>query len=228
MSRGRRRDVAKPALALAAALVTIMGCAPSLFQRHLEARRWTEAAGAFATDSALHHDDDALYRAAVLHSLPGTPVYNPALARTLLDRLLIQHPQSRRQADAEHLRTLALELERAAARDRRERNLEREILRLGREVDGLTATRDSLHALLASEAARQQGLRQAVERLEGELRFRDQQLRALRTELDRLKAIDLRPPERPDATTPPPGEGVTQPLPGTAARGRRRSRWRRP
>jgi hypothetical protein len=228
MTRGDRRGTAKPALVLAAILMAGVGCAPSMFQRHIEARRWAEAAGVFATDSALHHDDDALYRAAVLHSMPGTPVYNPALARTLLDRLLIQHPRSGRQADAEHLRTLVLELERAAARDRRERELEHEILRLGREITDLYAARDSLHALLASEAARQLGLRQAVDRLEGDLRQRDHQLRALRTELDRLKAIDLRHPERPDATTPPPGEGVTQPLPGPAARGRRRSRRRRP
>jgi uncharacterized coiled-coil DUF342 family protein len=99
------------------------------------------------------------------------------------------------------------ELELAAAKDRRERELELEIQRLGREIDGLHATRDSLQALLVLEAARQESLRQAMDQLGGELRQRDQLLRALRTELDRLKAIDLRHPERPAATTPPPGRG---------------------
>lgn len=188
-------------LGLALTLLAPVACAPSAFHRHIDARRWTEAAQAFAADSALLEDERALYRAALLHGTPGTPVYDPARARALLERLLALRPDRGQREAATHLLPMLQELERSALLERRESELQAEIERLQREVERLLAVRDALSERLAVEQEQRMLLRRAVDRLELGLREREEQLRALRTELDRLKAIDLRPP--------PPGLPLT-------------------
>jgi len=179
------------------------GCAPSLFQRHLDAHRWSEAAQAFASDSALQRNERALFRAALLHGTPGTPVYDPVRARSLLEQLTTQSPRSDRAAAARHLLPLFEALDRAVVLERQVRDLEREIAQQDARIERLLLERDDLRDRLRTEQEQRESLRLALESLEAELRTRDLQLRTLRTELDRLKAIDLRLPERPVTVTPP-------------------------
>lgn len=83
--------------ALAAAAVAV-GCAstggassgeaPSSFDRHYREGRDSAAAVAFASDSSLHEDADALFRAGFLFADPASPVYDPDAALTQFRRLM--------------------------------------------------------------------------------------------------------------------------------------------
>jgi len=72
-----------------------------------------------------------------------------------------------------------------------EPRLEATIEALGAELEALRAARDSV-------GAQNDSLRVSASRLEADLRDREEQMRALRLELQRLKEIDLKPrPRRP-------------------------------
>lgn len=81
-------------LTIALASQLVAGCATHRFHAHVANERWTEAAGAFAADSSLLGDADALLAAALLFGTPGRPTYDPARARELLRRLVAHHPRS--------------------------------------------------------------------------------------------------------------------------------------
>jgi hypothetical protein len=88
-------------LLLAIALaVTATGCASSRFDRHLRAQEWESAAAAFAGDSALLRDRDALLRAAALHAVPERPTYDPDRAAVLLETFIAQFGDDPRRDDA--------------------------------------------------------------------------------------------------------------------------------
>lgn len=178
------------------------GCAPSLFQRHLDAHRWTEAAEAFAADPRLAQNSQALYRAAVLHATPETPVYHPARARRLLEALIEHHPRGADREAALRLLPLIAALERTEALEQRRRTLETAVEQWRREIAGLQRSRDSLRARLAAAEADHDYLRRTIGALDAALRERDARLHSLQRELDRLKAVDLRPAP-PPAVTPP-------------------------
>lgn len=100
-----RRTATLPAV-LAAVLV-VGACAtsgssdgPSDFQRHYEAGRDSAAAAHFASDSALHRDADAVFRAGLLFADPASPVYRPSAARTQFRRLLELEPILERERAA--------------------------------------------------------------------------------------------------------------------------------
>ncbi len=180
----------------AMAVVVLAACAhsPSSFQRRIDARQWTEAAEAFAADSTLWRDEQSLFLAALLHGTPGGPVYDPVRARELLERLLVLHPRSVHRPTVAHLLPMLVALGQARDRAGRVEQLERELAERSREIADLRAVRDALLKHIASEEVTHEGTTLRINRLEADLRDREQELARLRSELQRMKAIDLRPP----------------------------------
>jgi hypothetical protein len=167
------------------------------FDHYLDERRWSDAAAAFTADSGLMNDEDALYRAGVLYGSPGRPTYDPERAEFLLRRLLTNFPSTRHRADALD----RLELVESLVRTRdsvtsRQRAVESRIADLTGSIKRLRAALDSVGEMSDT-------LRRNSARLEADLRDRDEQLRALRLELQQLKEIDLkRPPLGPPRKPP--------------------------
>lgn len=87
-------------VAIALVWLTLSGCATSRFQAHVANGRWTEAAEAFAADTALQVKPDALFAAGVLFATPGRPTYDPERARGLLRRLTADYPRTAQARDA--------------------------------------------------------------------------------------------------------------------------------
>ncbi|HLU25720.1 MAG TPA: hypothetical protein VKZ58_08445 [Longimicrobiales bacterium] len=181
-------------------LLGAAGCATTEFDRHFEANRFDAAARVFARDSSLHGQDRALFRAGIAHALPNSPVYSPQLARSLLERLVAQHPRSSYRDDAERLLALLREIERFdALAASREAELERrngEIERLHEQIAWLEARFEVQEKVI-------EVLRQVIERLESGAREKEARIRALQEELDRLKEIDLKPPRSGDGGSAP-------------------------
>jgi hypothetical protein len=176
-------------------VVALAACAArvSQFDRYFMREQWTDAARAFAADSSLRGNEHTLYRAALLYSTPGWPTYNTDTARALLAGFIKRFPTSTYRDEVSARLALIEQLvnsQRAAEAHLRE--IEARIEALTRETRDLRARADSATALSDS-------LRATIVRLEGERRDRDEQIKALRLELQQLKEIDLksRPPARP-------------------------------
>jgi len=161
------------------------------FDRYLDERRWADAARVFSADSSLLNNDRALYAAGVLYGSPERPTYDPAIASDLLRRLISRFPESKYRGDASS-RLALLDQVINARRDSEKRQRE-----LAAEIEALTADTRLLRARLDSVSMQSDQIRRNSTRLEAELRDRDEQLRTLRRELQRLKEIDLKP--RPPA-----------------------------
>jgi hypothetical protein len=152
-----------------------------------------QAARAFSSDTSLRNNEQALYRAAVLYGTPSRPTYQPDTARALLSRLLTRFPATMHREDALTRLSLLDQLvttQRAA--EVREHELEARIDVLVRQTRELRGRADST-------SSQSDSLRLAITRLEAERKERDDQIKALRLELQQLKEIDLkpRPPARP-------------------------------
>jgi hypothetical protein len=161
------------------------------FDRYLEAEQWNEAAREFSLDSSLRNDEHALYRAGVLFSTPGRPTYDPARGRNLLSMLLSRFPESDYRADVRSRLLLLDDLVRAQQDGAaRQRDLDARIAQLTREMRDLRLRTDSV-------TTHSDSLRALVTRLEAERRDRDEQIRLLRLELQKLKEIDLKPRRPP-------------------------------
>jgi hypothetical protein len=181
-------------LAVAGAGATLAACTRPIFQRYIDEERWNDAKAAFESDSSLMNEDWALLDAAKLYSSPRRGAYDPGRARMLLQRLLARNPQSKYRVEAQDRLALvettlrqrdSLAIERRAVDDR--------IAQLTNETRRLRVSLDSV-------LARNDSLQRGVSRLEMDLRDREDQLRALRNELARLKQIDLNP--RPGSRPP--------------------------
>lgn len=175
------------------------------FEKNLKARRWSDAALDFETDTSLHTNERALYRAALLHSFPNKETYNPTLARTLFQRLLRLYPSSsRHQASLDHIAMLDEMQKIRQDSSRREWEIQREMTRRISDTQLLLNRLDSLTQRLQTSEQQTDQLRKQVARLEADIKERDDQLRTLRAELLKLKEIDLNPSRRPgviDTTT---------------------------
>lgn len=175
-------------------------CASTPFDRHFEAGRYAEASVAFSEDSALQSREHPLFRAALTHALPSSPVYQPARARELLERLLALYPRSSHLKDAAYLTALLDEvgrLEKSASESGTA------VERLSMRVAELEERGRWLDAMLARQEVQANAYRELTERLDAELRETRAQLRALQDELNRLKEIDLKERRRS-------GQGGTQ------------------
>ncbi len=176
-----------------AAVALTAGCARTTFQTEMRAGRWSAAVAAVSADSALPYDLRDLRDAALLHAVPDSASWDPRRVLLLLDTVAARGGQlptgvRRVQSLVRHhlgrMTTLESEIARVAAQ-RTQAHEAAEVAReayrrVVQELQGASEQRTLLHRVLA--------------RLEEDLRQRDAQLAALRTELDRLKAIDLGPP----------------------------------
>jgi len=191
------RTVGLIAFALASACATA-----TPFDQHFEAHRYEAAARAFHASPELHEQERALFRAALTYGSPQSPVFNPDSARALIERLQRLYPKTRYRDEAHRLAALLEEVQRLE--DRAERH-EREVERLTQEVAELRRHIAWLETHVEVRDEMLDMLRQVIERLEGEARYKDGRIRALQEELERLKEIDLGraapprvPPARPD------------------------------
>ncbi|WP_337172290.1 hypothetical protein [Gemmatimonas aurantiaca] len=176
----------------------IAACAHSAFERQLRAGRWEEAATIFRNDSLLLRDVGAIRRVARIHAMPDSSTWDPQRALELLrasrtyfqtrtvpegdvrlERLLQLIVSERRTHEAEHLRL------RDSLDDQR------------MEMERLQRDSEQLRTVSATNEAERVLLQRLVTRLESDLRDRENQLGTLRSELERLKAIDLSRPARP-------------------------------
>jgi len=178
---------------VALGLATTTACATTQFDRYLARQQWAEAARVFAADSSLQNDEHALFEAGVLYGSPGRPTFDAERSRALLRRLIARFPQSKYLGDA----TDRLGLLDEVARVKREAEAhERE---LAARVDALTTETRQLQARLDSLSGQSDQLRRSAARTEAELHDREEQLKTLRNELQRLKEIDLKPRRPPPA-----------------------------
>ena len=183
----RLRPSARSRACVVLATVIATGCATTQFDRYLSQQRWADAAAALAADSSLLNDEHELYRAGILFGTPARPTYDPVRAHALFAALVTRFPASEHRDDATARMNLidAVAQARASA-DAKQRDLESRIA-------ALTAESHALSVRLDSAAAQRDSLRGAVAKLEADRRDRDDQIRALRLELQRLKEIDLKP-----------------------------------
>lgn len=177
-------------------LFALAGCVrTTLFERYVADQNWIAAAREFAADSSLVGNERTLYQAGVVFGTPGLPTYQPVKSRELLNTLLARFPDSPHRWDATARLLLIDEvfrMERTATA--RERELEDRISTLTRE------TRE-LRARIDSATAQGDSLRVSISKLEADRREKEEQIKALRLELQRLKEIDLKPrPTRPPLT----------------------------
>jgi hypothetical protein len=176
------------------AVVALAACAArvSQFDRYFMRQQWTEAAKEFAADSSLHGNEHAVYRAALLYSTPAWPTYNADTARVFLAAFIKRFPASTYRDEAgARLALLEQWVNSQRAAEAHLRELESRIEALTRETRDLRARADSA-------TAQSDSLRVAIGKVEGERRERDEQIKALRLELQQLKEIDLkRAPPRP-------------------------------
>lgn len=178
-------------------LFATTGCAANRFEKHIEAKRWSDAAEEFSRDSSLQHNERALFQAALLHAFPNRETYNPALARTLLERHVRLYPESpRHQRAMDHLSLLRETENNRRTTDRKVWESQVEVNKLIASTQQLFARIDSLNAILRVDSTRGDSLKTVIAQLEANLKERDDQLRALRAELAKLKEIDLNPGRR--------------------------------
>lgn len=176
----RLTSLLTPVLVPALVCGAVAGCASSLKRadRLFDARAFAQAASAYETalagDSGQSGLDRALFRLALVHALPASPVHDERRARELFEELTRRFDESPYSFEA----ALIMELEDRdrrlrdeAERQRREiAELEAESARRGEDADELRTTLSELN--------------QKLERLGKEIGECEKQL-------ERLKAIDL-------------------------------------
>ena len=168
------------------------------FDRYYEREQWSDALKEFSSDPSLRNNEHALYRVALIYGTPGRPTYKPDSARVLLTALLSRFPETTHRDEAVARLALLDQLvttQRAA--EVRAHDLEA-------RIDALTRETQSLRARADSGVSQSDSLRAAIKTLETERKERDEQLKALRLELQQLKEIDLKPrtPARPPIKPP--------------------------
>lgn len=193
-SRRGRNAAGRRLVCVIGATVLFAACVRPPFQQEIADGRWADAKSTFESDSSLLNDDWALLEAAKLYGAPTRGAYDPGRARLLLQRLLARNPQSKYRVEA--VDRLALIEGVLHARD----SLSAERQALDDRIMQLTNQMRRLRGSLDSATARNDSLQRNVTRMEADLRDREEQLRALRVELARLKQIDLNP--RPAARPP--------------------------
>jgi len=176
---------------IALGLATTTACATTQFDRYMARQQWAEAARAFAADSSMQNDEHALFQAGVLYGSPGRPTFDAERSRALLRRLIARFPQSKHLGDATDRLALLDEIARA------KREGEAHERELNSQIDALTSETRQIRARLDSLSGQTDQLKRAAARAEAELHDREEQLKVLRSELQRLKEIDLKPRKPP-------------------------------
>jgi hypothetical protein len=172
-------------------LAATTACATSQFDMYLSRQQWADAARVFVADSSLQNDEHALFEAGVLYGSPSRPTFDPERSRALLRRLISRFPESKYLGPAADRLALLDEVARA------KRDAEAHERELTAKIDALTTEARQLHVRLDSLSGQSDQLRRSAARAEAELHDREEQIRALRNELQRLKEIDLKPRRPP-------------------------------
>jgi len=174
-------------MAAIAAMIGV-GCShPTQFEKYISQQQWIDAAREFAADSSLRHKPRTLYLGGVLFGTPKIVTYDPIKSRGLFSDLIAQFPNSEFSTDATARMLLIDEVLRAQRTGAdRQQELETQVTQLTKESRALRARIDS--GVVQSDS-----LRNALNRVEADRREKDEQLKALRLELQRLKEIDLKP-----------------------------------
>jgi outer membrane murein-binding lipoprotein Lpp len=173
--------------AVIAALLVAACTHPTQFERYISRQQWTDAAREFAADSSLRYNPRTLYLGGVLFGTPKIATYDPLKSRDLFSSLLTRWPNTEFGVDAKGRMLLideVLHAQRSAAD--RQQELESQVAQLTKDYRALRARIDS-------GAFQTDSLRSALGRVEADRREKDEQLKALRLELQRLKEIDLKP-----------------------------------
>jgi hypothetical protein len=185
-----------------ASLLATVGCARSAFEQQVRAGQWQVAANTFRSDSLLLRKSEAVRRAARIHAMPDSTTWDPVRALELLRASRVYMSADKvPEGDLrlEQLLQLIVQ-ERHANRSSREA-LEDSVRRFAGANEELRLENERLRlAGTATDSARVL-LQRLVARLEADLRDREMQLATLRSELERLKAIDLSRPSRPTSVT---------------------------
>lgn len=173
-NRGSRQPAPRRRLLALGGIAFVAACAHTAFDREFERGHLEQAIRVFDADTSLARDPNALFQAAAARATPGSPVYNPDLARAELQLFIDRFPRSSHRVEARRLQALLAELQRAAEN----------AARLSARVDSLSARMDSASSRVAEQ-------RRGALQLQAELRRSQAELQEVRQELERLKAIDL-------------------------------------
>lgn len=162
-----------------------------LGDRSFDAADYPAAAEAYRVylrdNSSAPDRDRALFRLALAHALPGSPINDPPQAAALLRELQNSFPQSPFRPQADLLLRLQDEVERLRLQWQADaEQLRAEIMLREERIGALTQEVEQL----------QQG---ELEKLRSDLTQREERIRQLTAELEKLKQIDME--RRP--TTPP-------------------------
>lgn len=178
-------------------MLAIAACATATttgFDSAINARQWSEAATALDADTSLLHNESTLFRAAMLYSFPDRPTYDPTRATDLFERLLNEHPNTSMRQSAIDQLSLLYEVQKTSnAAIAKQHVLQTEITRLAADTLRLRRSIDSISVRLQAEQDQSALLRKVATRLENDIQDRENQLNVLHSELNHLKAIDLRP-----------------------------------
>lgn len=173
-----------------AALLTMVACASTQFDRYFDAHKWSDAASALQADSTVLSSESGLFKAATLYSSPDRPTYNPTLARELFERLLRTYPTTQKRQVVNDQLSLLYEIEKTKAASRASaESLRSRMAQLAADTVRLRASLDSVTIQLRAEQDQNGLLRKVSTRLENDLA-------ELQSELNHLKAIDLGPRSR--------------------------------
>jgi hypothetical protein len=180
-----------PILTVALAGTLAAGCVGSKLDRSFAAGQYSEVVRLFEADPALQVQETPLYHAALAYGLPESPAYEPGRAIETLERLLRLHPNTSHRDHALHLHQLLDEVRELSDRELRH---QAELHALSERLEEQRQQLGELEEELATEKTRADALRTISDRLDREVRERDNQIRALQEELTGLKEIDLNRP----------------------------------
>jgi len=171
---------------------------PGAFDRSVRAGRWQDAAAEFRADSALQRQANAVRLAARIHSAPDSATWDPDRALELFARARTLAPKSRvPPADARLESVLEYVVRERAARGAEMIVLHDSLAATSADAARLRAELAELRLTNTTYESERAVLQQLASRLEADLHDREGQMALLRSELDRLKEIDLARSSRP-------------------------------
>lgn len=137
-------------------------------------------------------DERTLLHATLAHAHPRSSLFDPGRASEYLRRLTELHPGSSNAVLAGYLSPLLEELD-DRERSEAEREVEHEEALV--QVEELSGKVARLESSLQEANRENTSYRQMVQRLEDDLRTREQRIEELETTLRRLRSVDLRSQE---------------------------------
>lgn len=174
-------------VAAVAVVATTAACAGLQRPRNFTDQDWVAAAREFDRDSSQHRDEKSLYRAGFLFGTPGRPMYDPIKAQGLLTEFVDRFPDSNHREEVKDRLVLledVVQTQRSAIARQKE---------IESRLETATSEARVLRERLDSASVQGEQARKAAAKLESDLKDREEQVRALRLELQRLKEIDLKP-----------------------------------